>query len=235
MGAQKPAGGRGVSYLRYVKVIGTMHVSPESRREVMETILRERPSAVAIELDRLRFHSLNASVKPELKEALRLGRGGLVQYVLAKVEEKLGEEFGMMPGGEMRGAVEAAALLGVPLYLIDEDIRLITSKLLAAPLREKLFLLLEALAVFLPIGAVSEEGNPMEDFKLMMTRFKLRYPYLFHVLVEERNEVMARNLMRIVDELLTREAKPRVIAVVGLGHKSGIERILNSHSPPSYV
>lgn len=222
-----------MSYLRYVKIIGTMHVSPKSREEVIRTILSERPSAVAIELDRLRFYSLNTHVKPELKDALRLGRGGLAQYILAKVEEKLGEEFGMMPGGEMKAAVEAAGLLGVPIYLIDEDIRVITSRLLRAPLREKLFLLLEALAVFLPVGVASEEGDPIGDFKLMMTRFRLRYPYLFRVLLEERNEVMARNLMRIVDELLTREPKPLVVAVVGLGHKSGIERILNSHSPRS--
>ena len=36
---------------RYVKLIGTMHVSPRSREEVIRTILEERPHAVAIELD----------------------------------------------------------------------------------------------------------------------------------------------------------------------------------------
>lgn len=63
----------------------------------------------------------------------------------------------------------------------------------------------------------------------MMLQFKRRYPYLYRVLVEERNEIMARNLISIVDELRRRGIrKPRVIAVVGLGHRPGIEHILNN-------
>jgi pheromone shutdown protein TraB len=48
--------------------------------------------------------------------------------------------------------------------------------------------------------------------------------------VEERNEIMARNLKAIVDELKRRGVKkPKVVAVVGLGHKKGIEKLLNSY------
>ncbi|WP_367184493.1 TraB domain-containing protein, partial [Thermococcus sp.] len=127
-----------MSYLRYVKVIGTMHVSPESREEVLSTILRERPNAVAVELDRARFLSMQSGAEMSIEDVLRFGRRGLINYALAKVEEKLGDEFGMKPGEEMKAAISAAGLLGVPLYLIDEDINAILGKITAAPAREKL-------------------------------------------------------------------------------------------------
>jgi len=220
-----------MSYLRYVKVIGTMHVSPKSRREVRKAILEEKPDAIAIELDRQRFYSLQSSERITFKEAVKLGKKALLGYILMKVEEKIGEEFGMKPGGEMMEAIQTASLLGVPLYLIDEDIQSIMGKLLRAPLREKILLLLESSLVFLPIAPEAEsQEDIMESYKVMMHRFKLRYPYLFRILVEERNEIMARNLKAIVDELKRRGVKkPKVVAVVGLGHKKGIEKLLNSY------
>ncbi len=216
-----------MSYLRYVKVIGTMHVSPKSREEVIRTILDERPNAVAIELDRARFLAMNENREMTLEDALRFGRKGLINYALAKVEEKLGEEFGMKPGEEMKAAISAAQTLGVPLYLIDEDINVILSKIAAAPGREKLLMALEALGIFLPVR-LGEPSDPMAEYRVMMVQFKRRYPYLYRVLVEERNEVMARNLVSIVENLKLRGVKrPRVIAVVGLGHKPGIEHLLD--------
>jgi len=220
-----------MSYLRYVKLIGTMHVSPRSREEVRRTILQEKPNAIALELDRMRFYAMQNSRRPSFEDALKFGRRGLVQYILAKVEEKLGEEFGMMPGGEMKEAIVLAQRFGIPLAVIDEDISIITAKMLKAPLREKIMLLLESLAVFLPFLSSREEAsNLMDEYKFMMLQFKRRYPYLFRVLVEERNEIMARNLKAIVDDLKRMGIKkPRIVAVVGLGHKKGIERILNSY------
>ncbi|GAB6102467.1 TraB/GumN family protein [Thermococcus atlanticus] len=219
-----------MSYLRYVKVIGTMHVSPESRERVRRLILEEKPHGIAVELDRPRFLSMKSKQRMGFEEALKLGRRGFVAYLLARVEEKLGEEFGMMPGGEMEEAINLAEELGIPLFLIDEDISLIMAKILNAPAREKLLLLLESMAVFMPLGmGERRDVDVMTEYRMMMVQFKRRYPYLHRILVEERNEIMARNLISIVDSLREHGIKkPRVIAVVGLGHKAGIERILNS-------
>jgi pheromone shutdown protein TraB len=217
-----------MSYLRYVKLIGTMHVSPKSRDEVIRTILNERPHAVAVELDRTRFLAMGQEREMTLEEALRFGRRGLINYALAKVEEKLGEEFGMKPGEEMKAAISAAQSLGIPLYLIDEDINVILSKIAVAPAREKLLMAIEALAVFLPVKPGEKMPDPMSEYRTMMIQFKRRYPYLYHALVEERNEVMARNLISIVENLRSMGVKkPKVIAVVGLGHKPGIEHLLD--------
>ena len=215
-----------MNYLRYVKIVGTMHVSPKSREEVARTIISERPHAVAIELDRARFLAMETNVELTLKDSLRLGRRGVINYALAKVEEKLGEAFGMSPGEEMRTAIDVSRSLGIPLYLIDEDINLILAKIASAPLREKILMALEGLSVFLPRGR-TELADPMEEYRWMMLEFRRRYPYLYCVLVEERNEIMARNLMAIVNSLLSAGVKkPKVVVVVGLGHKPGIERLL---------
>lgn len=193
--------------------------------------MEEKPNAIAVELDRTRFYAMQNPRRPSFEDALKFGRRGLVQYILAKVEEKLGEEFGMMPGGEMKEAIALAQRFGIPLAVIDENISIITAKMLKAPLREKIMLLLESLAVFLPFLPSREEAsNLMDEYKFMMLQFKRRYPYLFHVLVEERNEIMAHNLKAIVDDLKRMGIKkPKIVAIVGLGHKKGIERILNSY------
>ncbi|ANF22963.1 TraB domain-containing protein [Thermococcus piezophilus] len=223
-----------MSYLRYVKLIGTMHVSPKSREEVIMTILSEKPHAVAIELDRTRFLAMSQNRNVSLEDALRYGKRGLINYVLAKVEEKLGEEFGMKPGEEMKAAISAAQTFGVPLYLIDEDINVTLAKIAAAPSREKLLMALESLSIFLPLN-LGEISDPMADYRVMMLQFKRRYPYLYRVLVEERNEIMARNLISIVDSLRIQGVKkPKVIAVVGLGHKPGIEHILDRERVESF-
>ncbi len=65
-----------MSYLRYVRLIGTMHVSPQSREEVIRTILSERPHAVAVELDRARFLAMGEERRLSLEESLRFGRRG---------------------------------------------------------------------------------------------------------------------------------------------------------------
>lgn len=226
-----------MSYLRYVRVIGTMHVSPKSRESVRELILQERPHGIAVELDVPRFHSMKSRQRMVLGDALKLGRRGLIAYVLARVEERLGEEFGMMPGGEMEEAINLAERLGIPLFLIDEDISVIMAKILNAPLREKLMLLFESLAVFLPIKSKGrDELDVIKEYRMMMVQFRRRYPYLYRILVEERNKIMARNLISIVDSLKMQGIKkPRIVAVVGLGHREGIERILNSKKEKRFI
>ncbi len=223
-----------MSYLRYVRLIGTMHVSPRSREEVRREIERVRPNAIAVELDPLRFQGLLSGKRADLRESLTLGRAGIVSYLLTKFEEKLGEEFGMAPGGEMLAAIESARILGVPLILIDEDIRVIMGKILQAPLRERILLALEVSLFFIPgVGEeVAGDSDVLASYEDMMREFRLRYPYLYRVLVEERNEIMAMNLKRAVDDMLLRGVKkPKIVAVVGMGHKRGIERILNSWRP----
>jgi pheromone shutdown protein TraB len=46
----------------------------------------------------------------------------------------------------------------------------------------------------------------------------VKYPFIYEVLVDERDRYMAENLKRI--------SKEKVLAIVGAGHVSGIKRYL---------
>ncbi|AFK22531.1 TraB domain-containing protein [Pyrococcus sp. ST04] len=215
-----------MSYLRYVRVIGTVHVLRESIEEVRRIILEERPDAVAIELDHGRLVGLLRKEKLTLSQALRMGKVGILGYILQEVENYIGRDFGAFPGEEMIEAYEIAMSLRIPVYLIDQPIHITLQKLLAAPTVEKL----RALSEIVSIPFIRREID-LSDYRAMEREFKSKYPTFYRVLVEERNQYMAKNLMRIVDSILEEKKKAKVIAVVGLGHKKGIEKILNAYSP----
>ena len=215
-----------MSYLRYVKVVGTVHVLPESISEVREVILRENPDAVAIELDYGRLVALLRGEKLRLTQALKLGRIGMLGYALQEIEKFLSKDFGTLPGEEMIEAYELARSIGIPVYLIDQPVEVTLKKLLSAPRIEKLRLVTEVLA--LPL--LGREVK-IESYTILEQEFMRKYPYFYKVLVEERNEIMAKNIMTIVDSLLVKKRKAKVVAVVGLGHKKGIERLLSRYTP----
>ena len=65
-----------------VTVVGTAHVSERSVDEVEETIERERPDVVAVELDEGRYRQLNGETPDDL-DAGDLLRGNTVFQFLA--------------------------------------------------------------------------------------------------------------------------------------------------------
>lgn len=130
----------------------------------------------------------------------RFGRKGVINYVFVKVEEKFGEMFGMVLGEEMKVVIEVVCVIGVFFYFIDEDIGFIFVKIFCVLVREKFFMVLEFLGVFFFIKVV-DIGDFFEEYCWMMLEFRRRYLYFYCVLVEERNEVMVRNFMMIVDLL----------------------------------
>ncbi|HII61809.1 TraB domain-containing protein [Pyrococcus horikoshii] len=218
-----------MSYLRYVRIIGTVHVSPQSVKEVRNIILRENPDAVAVELDYGRLLSLLNGSSLTFSQAIKLGKIGILAYLLQGVEMALGKQVGVLPGSEMIEAFEVARSLGIPIYMIDMPIQVTLKRLFSVPIEEKIRGIIE---IFLSIVYPKVELN-LEDYISLELEFKRKYPTVYKILVEERNEFMARNLMRIVDILLERKKKIKIIAVVGLGHKRGIERILSHYSPKS--
>ncbi|AEC52692.1 hypothetical protein PNA2_1778 [Pyrococcus sp. NA2] len=215
-----------MSYLRYVKVIGTVHVSQDSVKKVRQVILSEDPDAIALELDYERLLALLSGATLTFSQALKLGKRGILAYILQEIEIAIGKEAGTIPGGEMIEAFNVARSLGIPIYVIDRPIQITLSRLLTIPLSEKIRGLVEILGVLL-----FPRVQANEDYTSLRMEFQRKYPTMYKILVEERDEFMAQNLMRIVDALLERKKKIKVIAVVGLGHKRGIERILSRHSP----
>ena len=60
----------------------------------------------------------------------------------------------------------------------------------------------------------------------MIQMVKQSYPNVYKVLVEERNQVMAKNLY----SLMTNNPDKKIFAIVGAGHEEGIIKILRGNS-----
>ncbi|MXR51609.1 conjugal transfer protein TraB [Halovenus sp. WSH3] len=126
-----------------VTVVGTAHVSEDSVREVEETIEREQPDVVAVELDRTRYERLKGEEPDDIDgRDLISGRTMyqfLAYWLLSYVQARLGDEFDVEPGADMMAAVEAAEARGSAVALVDRDIQVTVQRLWSGMrFREKL-------------------------------------------------------------------------------------------------
>ena len=217
-----------------LKIIGTAHVSQDSVDEVKDAIYEHQPDIVAIELDRGRYtrlkeemmgieHDDTISVTKIIKEnkvALFF-----TSTLLSYFQSKIGADVDVAPGSEMIGAIEASEDLGIPIALIDRDVNVTLQRAL-----NKMGFIEKAKFLFGLIGSVfglgDEEDIDIEDLKNpenideLMEMFKDEAPSVYEVLVHERDAYLAGSIMRIPQD--------HVIAVVGAGHKPGIEEYLDN-------
>ena len=215
-------------------IIGTAHVSANSVEEVKNTIYEQHPEIVAIELDRGRYTRLKnemmgieeddtISVSKIIKEE-KVGLF-LATTILSYFQSKIGEDVDVKPGSEMIGAIEAAEDLEIPIALIDREINTTLQRALnKMGFIEKLkfgFSLLTSI-----FSSDEEDEIDIEELKNpdnldeLMEFFKDESPKVYEVLVQERDAYLAGNILRIPQD--------HVIAVVGAGHKPGINRYLDN-------
>lgn len=218
-----------------LKIIGTSHISAESVNSVKNYIAKYKPDIVALELDHARLHALLEEKRkgPGLRDIGRLGvQGFLFALIGGWVQKKLGKYTGVMPGSEMKAAFIEAKNHNLKVALIDQQIE-ITLRRFSKELtwKEKFRIIGDILeGIFfgkrqmkkLGIGFDIEKVPEKKIVKILMKLMKKRYPNIYKVLVEERNEVMARNLATI----MMQNPGKRILAVVGAGHEEEIERIV---------
>lgn len=212
-----------------IRLIGTAHVSQKSVEEVRQAIETFQPSIVAVELDEPRYRALKEEgPTPAIGEVLRSGNfvQMLIQWILAYIQRRIGMDVGVEPGAEMKAAVAAAEERGLPIALVDRDIRVTISRFWKVmSLREK-FRLLYALGASLfseDIESIDVEALTREDVvDLAIQEFRRFSPRGASVLIDERDAYIAGRLIRLVQQY------DRVLAVVGAGHLTGIRRYLES-------
>jgi pheromone shutdown-related protein TraB len=206
-------------------------VSEKSIREVNETIERERPDIVAVELCPSRYAALRGEQKTEpipVKELLSSKRFHyfLIHWLLSYVQKKLGADMGVKPGAEMLAAIEKAESLGVRIALVDRDIQVTLQRFWSKmSLFEKIKMILAILAAGLGIGGKDEidiDTITDSDVVTQLVEELRRYaPTAAKVLIDERDAYIARNLLKLSQE-------GYVVAVVGAGHREGIQKYLNN-------
>ncbi len=222
-------------------IVGTAHVSEKSVEEVKEAIKREQPDIVAVELCHGRYEALqnqnqSSSTELPIKEMLTGGKFYflLVQVLLSYVQKKIGSEMGVDPGSEMIAAIDAAKAEGYEIALIDRDIQVTMQRFWSSMgFFEKARMMWDLLSTALGVGGVEQidmDNITSQDSITMLTE-ELRdtAPNAGKTLIDERDAFLAGSLLNLV----SKEGKT-IVAVVGAGHKPGIQRYLSNPStiPP---
>ena len=214
-------------------LIGTSHISPESIKEVRKIISETMPTYVAIELDKGRLLGLmGKKEKPKLKDMFRLGfKETLFVLFGSWLEEKLGKMVGTKPGDEMKVAVKEAAKIKAKILLIDQEINITVKRLFKyLSFKEKMRFFLDLIKGFLGIGEkIKIDLRKVPEQQLldkMILQVKDRYPNVYKVLIVERNEVMAKRLVKFMEKNPTE----KIVAIVGAGHENGMIKIIKDAS-----
>lgn len=212
-----------------IVIVGTAHVSEKSVQEVVGKIEQLRPDIVAVELCLARYRAITGQEEEREIKISELLSGGklyllLVQWFLAYIQRKMGEEMGVKPGSEMLAAIEAAKKAGARVALVDRDISITIQRFWSAmSLLDKVRLVWSLLPAAFGRGGDEEidiDSITQDDIvSQMISEFRKISPGAANVLVDERDAFLARNL-----HLLSKQG--RVLAVVGAGHREGITRHL---------
>jgi len=219
-----------------LKIIGTSHIAKQSVNEIKKAIVDENPDVIALELDIERAAALLHERKSKLNIAsiLQIGVKG---YVFAKigqyVQQKLGHKVGVAPGADMKTALELARKRKKDVAFIDQPIK-ITLKKFSKELSWKergRFVADIFKGIFSPKKQMKELGLDSLDLtkvptgdiiEKMVGQLKGRYPSVYKTLVEDRNKYMVKKLIK----LMRKHPEKKILAVVGAGHKEGMEKLL---------
>ncbi|MCU4924797.1 TraB/GumN family protein [Halobacteria archaeon AArc-dxtr1] len=110
-----------------VTVLGTAHVSQASVDEVEATIEAEKPDVVAVELDEGRYRQMQGGTPDDIEAEDLLSGNTVFQFLaywmLSYVQSRLGDQFDIEPGADMRAAIDAAEAGGHGVALVDRDIQ----------------------------------------------------------------------------------------------------------------
>jgi len=203
-------------FVAMIILVGVGHVFDIS--EQVKSIVEENmPVAIGLELDMNRFQYVKARAEgrpvPEPKGQL------------AKFQARIAEDFGVKAGDEMVAGLTAASQINAKLYLIDMDIMQVVMRFRKQmTFKEKLKWWGSMFALpFIRKKTVEKELERYEEEgESVIEEAGKSFPTLKKVLLDDRNQHMANNLLQM------EEKHGKVLAIVGDGHIPGMSEILKS-------
>ena len=209
-------------------LLGTAHVSASSVDEVKQTIEREQPDTVCIELDQGRFQSIMEKEKwanTDIVKIIRKGKSGMLfaNILLANYQRKLANQFNINPGQEMIQGIASAKDVHAELILADRDIQITFSRIWKfASFFEKLKLMVSITMSILDDEKISEEE--LENLKsrdmlnAALSEMSKEFKSIKKYLLDERDQYLAAKI----------KAAPgkKIVAVLGAAHVSGITQLM---------
>ncbi|MCX6803164.1 MAG: TraB/GumN family protein [Candidatus Diapherotrites archaeon] len=206
-------------------LVGTAHISKESIILAQETIEKEQPDVIGVELDKERLAQLlsgNKWQETNIIEIIQSGRTELflLNILLSNMQRSLGEHVGVKPGAEMLIAIQKAQELKKPIQLLDRDVKVTLKRAFSAMgIIEKAKLGGSILGSFFGVGEKVtiekiEELKKEDLLNNLMKELGKQFPSIKKVLVDERDSYTA--------EMIKHSPGKRIVAIVGAGHLSGI-------------
>ncbi len=200
-------------------LIGVAHVL-KMREAVKNEIISLAPRAVCVELDRARFYALT---HPEEVSYARLP---FYLKMLARLQKRLGENYGVKAGEEMLAAIEAARELNAPVFFVDDDANMAVKRMFKEmSLREKM----RFFSAFISLPSLKKKTSLEkeirryeEDESSYIDQFSEFFPTAKRILIDERNRHMAERIVAVS------ERYGRAVAVLGDAHLGGISAILRN-------
>lgn len=221
-----------------VTVVGTSHVSEESVKEI-QRLMEEEYAAVGVELDPNRLIQLGSKERPSFHQLIgRFGfRIAAFAAFAAWVQGKVGRIVGLDPGSDMLEAVRIAERKHIPVICVDQDITITLRRLRRhLDIRFAAKIMKDAVTGLIRPGKIQKQlGIRRFDLKRVpsdrivqqiLGLMEQEYPGMYHVLVEERNHAIVRNIRE-----MRKHFDGPILIVVGAGHVKGIRELLKSEVP----
>lgn len=234
-----------------IYLLGTAHVSTESRNEVVEVIEKLKPDIVFLELcaqrrslleiseeellqkyDQLTLNELNLSIK---RNGLA---SALTSFLFIYATGQISKQLGVVPGGEFRSAFNSASL-NIPSCLIhlgDRPVNITFQRFIASlSFYDKLKLFFSVL--FSSKSISKEEVERMKNVDIlneMVKELSVEFPQAERFIINERDQYMCAEIKKILksaknNELPIHAPKPTILVVVGFGHLPGIRKNFNEN------
>jgi pheromone shutdown-related protein TraB len=226
----------GVEYV----VLGTAHVSRSSMEAVDALLAHEHFDAVAVELCESRAQSMRdpeAFKQMDLFKVIRQGKAGMVaaSLVLSTFQKRLADQSGILPGAEMKAAMDGAEQRKLPLWLIDREVGTTLKRAWRSVGFWQRFGLLGGLlaSVFEREEIAQGEIEKLKQGDLLesaFSEFASESRPLYESLIGERDAFMAARLREEAARTLPTDAagvqSHRVLVVIGAGHLKGLCALL---------
>lgn len=220
-----------VNEIDRITFVSVIHTDVESVEHARQIVRKERPMVVAVELDHDRYQQL---LNPNTVQEQPAPAGDTAQdlmYHLALLEKSLGDMTGSNVGDEMLAAIEEGHAIGARIALVDRPMQATMKAMMQVPISE-----LYGLINILPEATKDiEEGGAIDLIDMLkkdgavddiMNQFQTEFPNLTQVLINQRDEYVAKALHFILNDI-----EGKIVAVLGAGHiqgvKNALERIIN--------
>lgn len=214
--------------LRYknkdVILIGTAHVSMQSADLVGESIEKERPDTVCVELCQSRYDSMTKKETWQDTDLLKVIKEKkafllLSNLMLSYFQKKIGKNLGIKPGEEIMRAIASAKAVGARIELADRNIRTTLSRTWhKMGLWTKIKLLAGLVTSAGELDALKEEDveelKKKDVLELLLSEIGASFPEIKRTLIDERDAYLAHKIRTAPGE--------KIVAVVGAGHVPGV-------------